>query len=267
MNTYRKIEFWTATALFLFGLFTALSHTLFVGIPDLERMHGGRFRANGLVFDYYINYLLPHLAQLLTMYLAFITMGQLVMGRFIPQKRYDLAVLTAVGCFAAYFLVLLVSQTYERAELLVRYRTLRGAYMNFAKNAFVKTLFIAVIYAAYALLQLSYLELLSERVNKSARLRKILVELAVAAGIWIFLTTVTFNMGAQGIGIYLLFMSPAVIQSWFLLQYRLLPDYFSKKINRWIMFRNLAVVTVVVTVFCFLICLAATNTSGISFSC
>ncbi|UYQ94619.1 histidine kinase [Chitinophaga horti] len=250
MNQFRKIEFWLATVFLLFVLFGTFYNTVNLSIYRLHAIYGSAFARRGMVFDYYIHYLLPTLAIWLARYGVFVTAGAWIMARLVPARKYVQAALVAAGLALILFLVTLVANSYLKGDLLGVYATKRGAHMHFAKLAFSSTMLFGIMYAGYALLQLCYFEFLADYMERNAGLRRKVTDVMIGMAAWAVLTAGFFAIDQYSVARYWLAMSPALIFCYMMIEYRLLPRYYKVARNRWFFFRELIAYLVLSSLAC-----------------
>lgn len=229
MNKLTKIEGWVATGIFLLILFPLISEGVTHDVFSLQRWYGNNFAAHHQVFDYYINYLLPRLANVTVVYGAFMFLNTFIVPRFIDQHRYAEGLLLCIPVAGVVFLVMLVAYSYQDAWLYGLYDTIKGAHMHMAKAAFNNTIFYCIIYITYYLVRRLYLLQIHGRLVSSPQTIYLLKEIGLVVAVWCLLLVVTIGQELWFLQRILLWVVPFYVIVYFLWHYWLLPRYDKHK--------------------------------------
>lgn len=158
MNKIRKFELGIATGIYLLLVFTQLFTCVSHNIVYLEHSYGMKFHMAHQVFDYYKHYLLPLLAHITIVYLAFAFIHMKVMPVYYERQRYLPGILLSLLALGAVYLTLTIAFTWYYGYLFGIYETVKGVHTYCAKVAFVYTGFYSVLYIVYYALRRFYFD-------------------------------------------------------------------------------------------------------------
>lgn len=232
MNKVRKTEFAIATGIYLLVLFPLLYTSVSRNVFELQEIYGHKFVEYNQIFDYYIHYLLPRLAQMTTLYTAFLFINFLVVPRYLEQRRWWTGLAFTALTVLVVFLVTLIAGSYYNGYLLGVYDTVQGAHMHFTKSAFILTIFYAILYIIYYILRGLYLRYGLDWMMKTELSRQLSAELGVAGALWVVLLLFTYA-ASGGDGMLLVFiLAPFYIALFFIWQYVVFPRFAIHKDKR-----------------------------------
>jgi hypothetical protein len=224
MNQLRRTELGVATGLFLLIIFSLLYKSVSYNVFDLQREYGYKFAMYHQVFDYYKHYLLPLLAHITTVYLAFLCINTWVMPAFFERGRWQVGSLLVLATCFAVFMVVMIAATWYNGYLFGVYNTIQGVHTHCAKSAFIITIFYATLYALYYAVRQLYFQQLHPKIVRKPWYKQLIAELFVMFVILLLFMLITPGHNYRKVmiltllgiyigGIYLIF------------QYRLLPRY------------------------------------------
>ncbi|SFO25507.1 Histidine kinase [Chitinophaga sp. YR627] len=224
MNQLRKIELGVATAIFLLILFALLYKSVSYNVFELQHEYGYKFARYDQVFDYYKHYLLPLLAHITIVYLAFVGINSWIMPSFYEQGSWKIGTLLLIATCGAVFVVIMTASTWYNGYLFGVYSTRKGVHMHCAKSAFIITIFYVTLYALYYGAKRLYFQQLHAKAVSKPWFIQIRTEAIV-----ILLLIVLFSLITPGNNItkFAVFSLIGFYYSvvYFVSQYRLLPHY------------------------------------------
>lgn len=247
MNQLRKTELGVATGLFLLIIFSLLYKSVSYNVFDLQHEYGYKFVRYDQVFDYYKHYLLPLLAHITVVYLAFLCVNLWIIPAFFENGRWKTGVLLLIPTCAAVFLVIMVASTWYNGYLFGVYKTVRGVHMHCAKSAFIITIFYATLYALYYAIRYLYFQQLHPKISNKPWFNQVIVELITML---LFLVAFTLIIPGRGFEKVVVMLSIGMYLGsiYLVLQYRLLPRYRLHQ-NLRVLIRDTAFVALTVLVF------------------
>ncbi len=232
MIPFKKLEFGVATAIFLLLLFPLLYQSVTYNVFDMQRDYGYKFHHYHQVFDYYIHYVLPLLAQMSVVYAAFLFLNMHVIPGFLEQRRWLPGLSLAVVTLALVFLVLMVAYSYRYGYLFGVYATVRGAHMHFAKSAFTTTAFYALLYVLYYAVKHIYFQYFHGR-------KKVLSEPLLLGCIWAMLLVFSYGIHHREFFIVLLCGGPYYTVVFYVWYHRAFPAFYKTHHRKSILWRDL----------------------------
>ncbi|QHS61017.1 sensor histidine kinase [Chitinophaga agri] len=224
MNQLRKTELGIATGIFLLLVFALLFNSVTNNVFDLQHEYGYKFARYHQVFDYYKHYLLPTLAQFTIVYLAFVSVNNWIIPRFLERERWETGTLLLFTICAITFLTIMIATSWYDGYLLGVYHTVRGAHIHFAKSAFIITIFYATLYALYYGVKQLYFQQLHPRFVGKPWFQQVLSELIVILVILLVGTLGTPGGGIAKFGMAFIF-GVYYGAAYFLAQYYILPRF------------------------------------------
>lgn len=225
MNQLRKTESGVATGLFLLIIFSLLYKSVSYNVFELQHEYGEKFARYHQVFDYYKHYLLPLMAHITIVYVAFLSVNSWTIPSFFEKGRWQVGTLLLISVCFAVFLVVLVASTWYNGYLFGVYKTVRGVHMHCAKSAFITTIFYATLYALYYAIRYLYFQQLHPKIVKKPWFNQVVVELVAMLLLFVAITLLLPGRRTTSKAIIMLFAGAYFGATYFLLQYRLLPHY------------------------------------------
>lgn len=241
MNQFRKTELAAATGIYLLLIFMLVARSIGSNVFELQHEYGYKFQQYDQVFDYYKHYLLPLLAHVTIIYAAFLVIHARVVPVYIERQRLFIGILLLVVTAAIVFLVTMTVYTWYYGYLFGVYKTVRGVYSHCIKQAFIITLFYAILYALYYAARSLYFNFVHTRVITQPWFKEIKTELLVILAIIVWSMISIASQGATSvlsmflIGVYYGFI-------YFISQYRIFPQ-FEKHQNKRELTRDLVIVS------------------------
>lgn len=144
-TTFRKIEFWAATLIFVILAFQLVSDTS-------RRSDGGifvLFLENKISYSYFYNFFLPRLSDMLIIYFSFLALNFILIPSLINRERewlnYSLVILLTV----LMGIVFGVSKTHSHTYELMEYRSVQQGYNSMFFEAFRQAIFLTLAILIY----------------------------------------------------------------------------------------------------------------------
>ncbi|PUZ30135.1 Histidine kinase [Chitinophaga costaii] len=228
MKSFQKLEFGTATAIFLFSLLTCLSNSVFNNVFEEQHTLGYKFELYHQVFDYYIHYLIPVVLHILVTYGAFLLLNFFIVPKYFERRKWVLGLLCLAPLAVFVFFMLMIADSYYYGYLFGVYKTVKGAHMYFAKMAFNNTLLYAVLYAIYYSIRELYLSYVYPQLSTNMIFRQIISEGIPMAIIWVVLLVFALSRGSHLAG-YIVCYGPYLAGCYFLWMHKGFPEYQGKK--------------------------------------
>jgi hypothetical protein len=232
MIPFKKLEFGAATAIFLLLLFPLLYQSVTYNVFEMQRDYGYKFHQYHQVFDYYIHYVLPLLAQITIVYAAFLFLNMIVIPRFMEQQRWLPGLSLIMVTLALVFLVIMVAYSYRYGYLLGVYTSVKGAHMYFAKSAFITTAFYTLIYVVYYAARHIYFQYFHGR-------KKVLNEPVLIGAVWLMLLIFSYGIRSRELFMIVFAGGPYYASVFYIWFYRVFPQYDKVHRRKAILWRDL----------------------------
>lgn len=246
MIPFKKLEFGAATAIFLLLLFPLLYQSVTYNVFEMQRDFGYKFHQYHQVFDYYIHYVLPLLAQITIVYAAFLFLNMIVIPKFLEQQRWLPGLSMIMGMLVLVFLVIMVAYSYRYGYLLGVYSSVRGAHMYFAKSAFITTAFYSLIYVFYYAVRHIYFQYFHGQ-------KKVVNEPVLLGIIWAMLLVLSYGMRSREFFILLLCGGPYYAAVFYVWYYRVFPRYDKVHHRKLILWRDIILTSLAAGLITFII--------------
>ncbi|GAA4431347.1 hypothetical protein GCM10023188_18790 [Pontibacter saemangeumensis] len=184
-----KVEFWAATAIFVFAVFS-------LSTADLP--NEALFEEAGIPFHYYKHYFVPQLMRYALLYLAFLLLNFVVAPRLMRKERLFLNVLLILLTFLAMGSVIGVLDTYSKGYLFREYRTVQQTYDFLFQGSFHRAFWLLLMFGLYWVIKSSGLYLLSNSADIQERYRMITRDGLVAFVLWMVSMFLLLMVNADG---------------------------------------------------------------------
>lgn len=226
MNQIRKTELSIATGIFLLLIFFLLYRSISYNVFDLQHEYGYKFERYHQVFDYYKHYLLPLMAHITVVYLAFLSVHLWIIPYYYEEERWKLGSFFLAIVTGVVFLTIMTASTWYNGYLFGVYKTVKGVHTHCAKSAFIITIFYATLYALYYAGRHLFLVHVYPKIVKLPWLKQARTELLCIVLILAMVTSTGFRrheiMG-------LLFFTGVYLAAMYLvLMYVILPTYYNR---------------------------------------
>jgi two-component system, LytTR family, sensor kinase len=172
-----RVEFWAATALFVFILFFYISHT--AGIDNPAAMTPGEVKTP---FDLAF---LSQLVRYVVVYGTFLFLDLTIVPRLMRKESTVLNVLIILSLLLIVGLVFGITDTYIKAYLLSHFGTLEDAYIYIFQKSFLYAAWLLFIFGFYTLIKYAGLYLLAHVTGIQSRYRFVTPFLLLAIILWL----------------------------------------------------------------------------------
>ncbi len=170
-----KVEFWVATAIFVFSIFSlSTSH-------EPNRWH---FEDAGIEYHFYKHHFWPQLIRYTLLYLSFLLLNFRIIPRLVQKERVLLYVTMLVGVYLTYAFVAGVLDTYTKSHQLNWYYGNVQDYDLIFQDSFRHALFLLLLVGIYTFIKYSGLYLLAHSEAIETRYRFINRDTLTAFIIW-----------------------------------------------------------------------------------
>lgn len=216
-----KIEFWAATTIYVFALFS-----LSVDNSPNE----SSFRHANVVYHYYEYFFWPQLVRFTVIYLAFLLLNFKVVPRLIRKEAIWPNVLLVLAAFVAVGVVTGVADTYFKAYLLPGFDTLQEFWNYIFQRSFQNTLRLLLVFGFYTFIKYFGLYLLSNSAAIQSRYRMVTQDVITTFIVWLVsvFVLVLFDVGEEETAVWA-FVSLSTILLYFFSFYALIPKSLGKK--------------------------------------
>lgn len=170
-----KVEFWAATTIFVFALFSLIT-------ADSPNEH--HFWEVGYNFQYYENYFWPQLVRYTLLYLTFLLLNFKVMPAFISKHKVWLYVFITLLAFIALSLFAGILDTYTKGYLFEEFATEDETYSHIFQNSFRHTLWLFLMFGFYSAIKFTGLYLLSNSTVIQSKYRIVTRDALTAFVFW-----------------------------------------------------------------------------------
>jgi two-component system, LytTR family, sensor kinase len=232
MNKFRKTELAAATGIYLLIIFSLLFKSVVSNIFELQHEYGYKFVEYHQVFDYYKHYLLPLLAYVTFVYAAFVFIHARVVPYYLEQQKFFLGITFSLLTCAVVFLAIMISNTWYYGYLFGVYRTVKGVYTHCVKQAFIITIFYAILYILYYSLRYFYLDYLQKKVISKPWFKEVRIELLVIFGMLLACIMAGFNLHDEKAAFVMCCIGIYYGLIYFVCQYKIFPNYQKHKNKR-----------------------------------
>ena len=147
-----KVEFWAATTIFVFALFSLIT---------ADSPNEYLFREAGYEFQYYENYFWPQLVRYSLLYLFFLLLNFRVLPSLISKQKVWLNIFTMLFAFVMLGLFIGIIDTYTKAYLFDRFSSEDETYSHIFQNSFRYTIWLLLMFGFYSAIKFTGLYLLS----------------------------------------------------------------------------------------------------------
>ena len=159
-----KIEFWAATTIFVFSTFILVAKA---SNPDLDSNwtpYQGDFEENKAYYSFYTNYFFPQIARYSILYASFLLLNYFITARILKRDGIIMAIVMLIAVITVLGLALGVTDTYLKAFILVKYKTLQEGYNYIFQSSYAYAFWIVMMFGLYSVIKYTaqYLLLNSE---------------------------------------------------------------------------------------------------------
>ncbi|MEJ8756866.1 histidine kinase [Pontibacter sp. H259] len=170
-----KIEFWAATTIYVFALFS-----LVTGISPNQY----DFDQAGVNYSYYEHYFWPQLVRYTVLYLVFLFINFVVFPKLIAKKKLWLYLFLLSITFVGLGLVLGILDTWTKAYLFTRYQEEQQTYDIIFQRSFHYTFRLLLMFIFFTVIKYTGLYLLSNSVTIQSKYKIITHDVLTAFIVW-----------------------------------------------------------------------------------
>lgn len=149
----RKVEFWAATTIFVFAVFSLST--------SFHSSNKYFFDQAGIPFSYYENYFFPQLIKYIVLYLAFLLFNFKIVPALLRKERLFLSIFLIAASFAVVGVVFGVVDTYSKNYLFNRFDSEQETYKVIFQSSFRYGLWLLLMFGFYSLIKFTALYVLS----------------------------------------------------------------------------------------------------------
>ncbi|GAB3203383.1 sensor histidine kinase YesM [Pontibacter aydingkolensis] len=147
-----KVEFWAATTIFVFALFS-----LAIGVSPNRR----QFFEAGIQYNYYEHYFFPQLFRYLLLYLVFLLANFVLVPKLLKKNRLWLYIFLTLITFVAVGFFVGILDTYTKGYLFARFKSENHTYDYIFQQSFHYAFWLLLMLGLYTGIKYSGLYLLS----------------------------------------------------------------------------------------------------------
>lgn len=140
----------------------------------------GNFSENGISYSYFSNYFLPELFRNSIQYFTFLLLNFCCLPALFKKANTGLNISLIVLVYIVAGLVISISNTYSKADLLLHYDTLDTAYNMFFFNGFTRAAGLILLISAYFSIKKAFIYLIGNETNDSNNRMKLEITFGAA---------------------------------------------------------------------------------------
>ena len=216
-----KVEFWAATTIFVFALFS-----LALGVSPNRY----QFSEAGIEYNYYEHYFFPQLFRYLLLYLVFLLTNFVLVPRLLRKQSLWLNTFLTLLTFVAVGFFVGILDTYTKGYLFARFKSANHTYDYIFQQSFHYAFWLLLMLALYTGIKYSGMYLLSNSTSIESKYRIITRDVLTAFIAWmvsVFLLLI-LNIGEEITIVWGLVSLSALVLYCFSF-YSLLPKALRKK--------------------------------------
>ncbi|KAA5541302.1 sensor histidine kinase [Adhaeribacter rhizoryzae] len=223
----RKLEFWAATAIFVFAV-------LFLSANQDGPNHY-HFDEVDISFNYYRNYFFPQLIKFTTLYLAFLLLNFVVAPKLIQKDNLFLHITLTLLTFLVIGAVVGVTDTYSKNYLFNQFDSVAETYDYIFQDSYLFAAWLVLIFGFYTVIKYVGIYILTNAEAIQSRYRLITQDSLMAFLLWMVSMLVLLIINAEaefllGWGI----LVPTGILLYSYACFKLIPESLGKKRAFWV---------------------------------
>jgi two-component system, LytTR family, sensor kinase len=168
-ENFKRIEFWAATALFVFVVFFFITDGIDAEFHRFDAPNRYLFDEANVNFHYYSNYFIPKLIRYFIIFPAFLYANFVLVPGLLQKRDVGINVFMLVILFIVLGSVFGTTDTYIKAYMLAADKPIGNIYTHMFIKAFAEVARLAFIFAIYTALKRASIYLLSSSENLKAR--------------------------------------------------------------------------------------------------
>ena len=148
-----RIEFWAATTIFVFFIFSLIATAVSKEGIDIWTPNRYQIQEANLTFNYYQHYFFPQFIRSSSLYLAFLLLNFRIVPSVVRKQGIIQNIFLIIMIYLTIGLVVGITDTWIKNHLLVQYDSLQLAYNYIFQNAFVYSAWLILMYGFYSVIK------------------------------------------------------------------------------------------------------------------
>jgi len=148
-----RIEFWAATTIFVFVVFSLIATAVSKEGLDIWTPNRYQIQEANLTFNYYQHYFFPQLIRCTSLYLALLLLNFRIVPSIIRKQGIIQNIFLIIMVYLTLGLVVGITDTWIKNHLLVQHSSLQAAYNFIFQNAFVYAAWLILMYGFYSVIK------------------------------------------------------------------------------------------------------------------
>ncbi len=216
-----KVEFWAATTIYVFALFS-------LSIDYSPNAY--HFNEANLVYQYYEHFFWPQLVRFTIIYLTFLLLNFKVVPRLMRKEGIWGNALLVLFAFVAVGIVTGIADTYFKGYLLVRYDSVQDFWNFIFQSSLQNTLRLLLVFGFYTFIKYFGLYLLSNSAAIQSKYSMVTQDVITTLMVWLVsvFILVVFDLGEEITAVWII-VSLSAILLYFFSFYSLIPKVLAAK--------------------------------------
>jgi len=181
--TFEKVEFWAATAIYVFAVFILLGEFVNRGDYKVYTRYTYLFDRNNMPYSYVKFYFLPELCRYTVYYLSYVFLTFFVLRAFVKGERLALNIFFLICIYAVAATLLSTTDTWIKSYLFYG-KTERYVYHLIFKQDFAYTLWILLMFAFYNIGKAIFSTVTANFEDTFTKYNQVTKECIIAVGLW-----------------------------------------------------------------------------------
>ncbi len=187
MDSFKRIEFWAVTSLFVFLLFFFITDGLGGGAYGDGAPNSHKFEQENIVFQYFRHYFIPQLFRYCFLFSVFLVMNFIVIPQIIRKQNIIQNVLYTLLLMSFVTVLIGVTDTYQKAWMFDSERSVGEIYTSIFLRAFLYTCQLLMILVFYTAVKYVCLYILMQSDNIRQRYAFTTQGGLIAIMVWLFI--------------------------------------------------------------------------------
>ncbi|NEU07396.1 sensor histidine kinase [Flavihumibacter sp. R14] len=192
-----RIEFWAATTIYVFVVFSLLASAVSNEGQDIWTPNRQQIQDAHLTFNYFQHYFFPQLIRCTTLYLAFLLLNFSIVPSMIRKQGIIQNIFLIILIYLSLGLAVGITDTWIKNHLLVQYESLQLAYNYIFQNAFIYSAWLILMYGFYAVIRYAGEFLLVNSETIQSKYKMITRDGLTAVVLWMISVFVLLITGAD----------------------------------------------------------------------
>ncbi|RXF71678.1 sensor histidine kinase [Arcticibacter tournemirensis] len=226
----KKIEFWAATALFVFAMFYLIGTAVKKDGSLFLNNNGNQGLQTYIELHYNQYYFFPKLISYIALYLGFLTLNFSVVPGLLKKEEPVKNTVLLILSFLAVWLVLSTADTYLKNYIFLQHRTDKEAYTAFFISGFLYTSWLLFMFGFYSVIKYAGWYLLTNSDIIQSKYRMVTRNGIAAFVLWMISMFLLLLADAdKGVLVVWLVIIPFGICLYWYSFYAFIPDSLKKK--------------------------------------